>query len=52
MTASEILPTGVEIGVKDGKISALGFNLEPGVSTQIVDAEGAYVTPGLVGMTR
>jgi dihydropyrimidinase len=46
VTAAEIFPAGVEIGIKDGRISALGYNLETGSSTQIHDAEGAYVTPG------
>lgn len=42
----EVLPLGVEIGVKDGKISCLGTSLERGPSTQLIDAEGAYITPG------
>lgn len=42
----EVLPLGVEIGVKDGKISCLGNSLERGPSTQVIDAEGAYITPG------
>ncbi|KAI0015347.1 hypothetical protein F4780DRAFT_787076 [Xylariomycetidae sp. FL0641] len=46
VTASEVLPLGIEIGVKDGKIARLGRDLEASAETQIVDAEGAYVTPG------
>lgn len=39
---------GIEIGIKAGKIAALGYALEAGSSTEIIDAEGAYVTPGSV----
>lgn len=37
---------GLEIGIKDGKISCLGTSLPSGTNTKIVDAEGAYITPG------
>ncbi|CAJ2510132.1 Uu.00g060320.m01.CDS01 [Anthostomella pinea] len=51
VTAAEVLPLGVEIGVKNGKVVCLGQNLDAIVAgsstdTQIVDAEGAYLTPG------
>ncbi|KAJ9157397.1 D-hydantoinase [Pleurostoma richardsiae] len=46
VTATEILPPGVEIGVRDGKIAMVGRDLEAGSETQIIDAEGAYITPG------
>ncbi len=46
VTAAEILPAGLEIGVKDGKIAMIGRDLEAGSLTQVVDAEGAYITPG------
>ncbi|KAI0127409.1 hypothetical protein BJ170DRAFT_371569 [Xylariales sp. AK1849] len=46
VTAAEILPLGVEIGVRDGKIQRIGIALEVGFHTKVVDAEGAYVTPG------
>ncbi|KAI0480177.1 hypothetical protein GGR56DRAFT_257547 [Xylariaceae sp. FL0804] len=46
VTAAEVLPLGVEIGVKDGKIVCLGENLPSQAHTQLVDADGAYVTPG------
>ncbi|KAK4542027.1 hypothetical protein LTR36_007227 [Oleoguttula mirabilis] len=46
VTASEVLPEGLEIGVKDGKISCIGISLPSSASTKIVDAEGAYITPG------
>ncbi|KAI4592962.1 hypothetical protein KJ359_010215 [Pestalotiopsis sp. 9143b] len=46
VTAAEVLPLGVELGVIDGKIDCIGSRLSAGPQTQIVDAEGAYVTPG------
>ncbi|KAL2283234.1 hypothetical protein FJTKL_10113 [Diaporthe vaccinii] len=46
VTATEVLPLGIEIGVKDGKIALLGHGLDAGPDTIIVDAEGAYITPG------
>ncbi|KAK5126093.1 hypothetical protein LTR85_011448 [Meristemomyces frigidus] len=46
VTASEVLPEGLEIGVKDGKISCIGTSLPASAKTQILDAEGAYITPG------
>ncbi|KAF2733045.1 D-hydantoinase [Polyplosphaeria fusca] len=46
VTAAEILPGLLQIGVKDGKIEVIGHNLEGDASTEIIDAEGAYVTPG------
>ncbi|KAI9742409.1 MAG: hypothetical protein M1818_003942 [Claussenomyces sp. TS43310] len=46
VTAAEILPEGTELGVKDGKISCLGRSLERGADTQVLDAQGGYVTPG------
>ncbi|KAK9772103.1 hypothetical protein AB5N19_11725 [Seiridium cardinale] len=46
VTAAEVLPLGVEIGVVGGKISCIGTGLVVGPKTNVVDAEGAYVTPG------
>ena len=46
VTAAEIFPPGLSIGVKDGKISCIASSLPSGPSTQVIDAEGAYVTPG------
>lgn len=37
---------GIEIGVKDGKIACIGTSLSAGQNTHIIDAEGAYITPG------
>ncbi|CAK7200633.1 hypothetical protein SEUCBS139899_003331 [Sporothrix eucalyptigena] len=46
VTAAEVLPAGLEIGVKNGKIAVIGLGLDAGPDTEIVDAEGAYITPG------
>lgn len=46
VTASEILPLGIEIGIKNGKISCLGTDLKRSVNTKIIDAEHGYITPG------
>lgn len=46
VTASEILPAGTEIGILGGKISCLGHSLPRSPETRIIDAEGAYITPG------
>ncbi|CZR53990.1 related to DAL1-Allantoinase [Phialocephala subalpina] len=46
VTASDVLAPGIEIGIKDGKISCLGTSLPRDASTEIIDAKGAYVTPG------
>lgn len=46
VTATEVLPLGIEIGIKDGKIALLGHGLDAGPKTVVIDAEGAYITPG------
>ncbi|KAH6658061.1 hypothetical protein BKA67DRAFT_557055 [Truncatella angustata] len=46
VTAAEVLPLGVEIGVRGGKIECIGRRLAADSSTKVVDAEGAYITPG------
>jgi dihydropyrimidinase len=46
VTASEILPGLLDIGIKDETIEVIGRKLEGGPSTEVIDAEGAYVTPG------
>ncbi|KAI1615642.1 hypothetical protein EDD37DRAFT_497300 [Exophiala viscosa] len=46
VTATEVLQPGLSIGVKDGIIVAVALFLPAGPDTKIVDAEGAYVTPG------
>ncbi|OQU98893.1 hypothetical protein CLAIMM_04605 [Cladophialophora immunda] len=37
---------GQDIGIKDGVITCIGTSLPVQPSTRIIDAEGAYVTPG------
>lgn len=46
VTASEVLPLGLEIGVKNGKIACIGVALPQGQETKVIDAQGGYVTPG------
>jgi len=48
--AVEILLHGVEIGFKDDKIFCLGISLEKDPSTRIIDADGVYITPGVVDL--
>lgn len=35
-----------DIGIKHGVISALGLDLVPSEDTEVIDCEGAVVTPG------
>lgn len=46
VTATDVLPLGLEIGIKDGRVACLGYGLDAGPDTAVVDAEGAYITPG------
>lgn len=46
VTASEVLSEGLEIGIKNGKISCIGTSLPISAATKVIDAEGAYITPG------
>ncbi|KAI7240487.1 D-hydantoinase [Hortaea werneckii] len=46
VTASEVLPLGLEVGVKSGKIACIGASLPSSSHTEVIDAEGAYITPG------
>ncbi|KAK1037730.1 hypothetical protein LTS16_012638 [Friedmanniomyces endolithicus] len=46
VTASEVLPPGLDIGVRDRKIICIGSGIPSSASTQVIDAEGAYITPG------
>lgn len=50
MTATEVLSLGQDIGIKDGKIQCIGQGLEAGPDTHVVDAEGAYITPGYASL--
>ena len=40
------MPLGLEIGIKDDKIACLGTSLPVSEHTKVIDAEGAYITPG------
>lgn len=46
MTASEVYEHEASIGIKDGVIIAVATSLPASSSTAVIDAEGAYVTPG------
>lgn len=46
VTASDVLSPGIEIGISNGKISCLGTSLPRDAKTEIIDAKGAYITPG------
>ena len=48
VTAAEVLPPGQSIGIKDGKISCIaqGDLASTSSSAKVIDAQGAYVTPG------
>jgi dihydroorotase len=37
-----------DVGVLDGKIAAVGPNLDPSQATKTLDVSGLYVTPGLI----
>ncbi|KAJ5669257.1 hypothetical protein N7462_010327 [Penicillium macrosclerotiorum] len=45
-TEGGVLPAGQSIGISQGKISIIGYNLPQNSETKIIDAEGAYITPG------
>ncbi|KAJ5517794.1 Hydantoinase/dihydropyrimidinase [Penicillium expansum] len=45
-TESGVLPAGQSIGISNGKISVIGSDLPEGPETKIIDAQGAYITPG------
>ena len=38
--------TGQDIGVRDGKIACLGLDLPTSEKTKVIDADGAFITPG------
>lgn len=38
--------TGQDIGIEDGVITCIGTSLQASASTTIIDAQGAYITPG------
>lgn len=45
VTASEILPSGLDLGIRGEKIAYIGLPL-PDTGCPLLDAEGAFVTPG------
>jgi dihydroorotase len=40
----------LDVGIRDGKIARVAAGLDRGAATEIVDAGGLYVTPGLVDL--
>jgi dihydroorotase len=40
----------MDVAVKDGKIAKVAQNIDAAGATQVVDAKGFYVTPGLIDM--
>ncbi|CDO93399.1 unnamed protein product [Kluyveromyces dobzhanskii CBS 2104] len=44
VTASDVYPA--DIAIKDGKVVLIGSALDPTLAKEVIDAEGAYVTPG------
>ncbi|CAN5325382.1 amidohydrolase [soil metagenome] len=45
--AGEVIPNG-EVLLRDGKVAAVGQNLEAGGNATVVDGSGKYVTPGVI----
>jgi len=40
----------MDVAIQSGKIAAVAKNIDPALATQIVDAKGMYVTPGLIDL--
>jgi dihydroorotase len=40
----------MDVAIKDGRISLVAKNIDPGEAVQVVNAEGLYITPGLIDM--
>lgn len=40
----------MDIAIKEGKIAAVGKNIDPKLAKQVIDADGKYVTPGLIDL--
>lgn len=38
----------MDVAINDGKIALIAENIDPNKATQVIDAEGMYVTPGLI----
>ena len=40
----------MDVAIKDGKIAAVAKNIDPTLASQLVTADGMYVTPGLIDL--
>lgn len=40
----------MDVGIRDGKIARVAKNIDPAHGTQIINAQGMYVTPGLIDL--
>ncbi|MEO7960908.1 MAG: amidohydrolase/deacetylase family metallohydrolase [Ginsengibacter sp.] len=40
----------MDVAIKDGKVTAVSKNIDGGQATQVVNAKGLYVTPGLIDL--
>jgi len=40
----------MDVAIQGGKVAAVAKNIDPSLATQIVDAKGMYVTPGLIDL--
>ena len=40
----------MDVAIQDGKIAAVAKNIDAKLATQVVDAKGLYVTPGLIDL--
>jgi len=40
----------MDVAIQSGKIAAIAKNIDPSLASQIVDAKGMYVTPGLIDL--
>ena len=40
----------MDVAIQAGKIASVAKNIDPSLATQIVDAKGMYVTPGLIDL--
>jgi dihydroorotase len=40
----------MDIAIKDGKITLVASNIDPGLASKVINISGLYVTPGLVDM--
>ncbi len=48
MDAKNNIDQVMDVAIKDGKISKVAANIDAKGATQVVDADGMYVTPGLI----